>query len=110
MMFGCFRKGDANDPDMYVAAITSTLARYPEDVIIEVTHPGTGLPTKSSFLPSVKEVFDYCEKRMEPRREAAARQKRIDKQLADRAEYESRGKKLSDHISKGFSPSTQGEI
>lgn len=87
-MFGCFRKGEANDPDTYVAAITSTLTKYPEDIVIMVTHPSSGLPVMTDFLPSVKEVYEACESYMQPRREAEARQKRVDKQLAERAEWE----------------------
>ena len=83
-MFGCYRKGDANDPDTYVAAITATLARYPEDVIRDVTHPATGLPTQKDFLPTVKEVFTACEAIMRPRREAEARRARIARQIAER--------------------------
>jgi hypothetical protein len=90
-MFGCYRKGDANDPDTYVAAITATLARYPEDVIRDVTHPATGLPTKQSFLPTVKEVFDACEAIVQPKREVSARQAQLERQLAERAAWE-RGK------------------
>jgi len=88
LLLGCYRRGDANDPDTYVAAITATLARYPEDVIRDVTHPAHGLPTKKDFLPTVREVYLACEEIMQPRREAAARQARIDKQLAERAEFE----------------------
>lgn len=90
LLLGCYRRGDANDPDTYVAAITATLARYPEDVIRDVTHPAHGLPTKKDFLPTVREVFLACEELMQPRREAAARQARVDKQLAERAEFERR--------------------
>lgn len=89
-MFGCFRKGDANDPDTYVAAITATLARYPEDVIRAVTHPATGLPIQKDFLPTVREVYLACEEFEQPRREAAARQRRIDQQFAERAQFEAR--------------------
>jgi hypothetical protein len=84
LLLGCYRKGDANDPDTYVAAITATLARYPQDVIKAVTHPATGLPTQKDFLPTVREVFLACEAIIQPRREAAARQARIAKQIADR--------------------------
>lgn len=84
LMFGCYRKGDANDPDTYVAAITATLARYPEDIIRDVTNPASGLPTKKDFLPTVKEVFEACEEIMQPRRMAEARQDRIARQIAER--------------------------
>lgn len=90
LLLGCYRKGDASDPDTYVAAITATLARYPEDVIRDVTHPAHGLPIKKDFLPTVREVYLACEEIVQPRREAAARQAQIDKQLAERAEFERR--------------------
>lgn len=90
LLFGCYRKGDANDPDTYVAAVTATLARYPRDVIKAVTHPAKGLPTKSKFLPNVAEVYEACEEMMTARREEAARRKRVDQQLAERADFEKR--------------------
>jgi hypothetical protein len=75
-----------------VAAITATLARYPEDVIREVTHPANGLPTKNDFLPTVKEVFDACEAKMYVRRRHEEWKKSVEKQLAERAEWEGRRK------------------
>lgn len=87
-MFGCYRKGDANDPDTYVAAITATLSRYPEDVIRTVTHPATGLPIQNDFLPTVREVYLACEAIERPRREEKAREERVRKQLAERAGFE----------------------
>jgi hypothetical protein len=61
LMFGCYRKGDANDPDTYTAAIAAVLAEYPAEVIKAVTDPRTGLPRKVSWLPTVKEVSDACD-------------------------------------------------
>src|ERR1700733_10534882 len=58
LLLGCYRTGDANDPDTYVAAIAATLARYSAQIITDVTHPVTGLPSKKGWLPTVKEVFD----------------------------------------------------
>lgn len=86
-MFGLFRKGEANEPETYVAGITATLAKYPENVISAVT--GTaGIVLESDFLPSIKQIFDACETRMAPIREVEARRKRVEKQLAERAEWE----------------------
>lgn len=90
LLFGCYRKGDANDPDTYVAAITAVLSRYPHDVIRDVTHPVKGLPIRCDFLPTVKEVYLACEERVSPRREDAARKKRVERQLAERGETEPR--------------------
>ena len=61
LLFGCYRKGEANDPDTYTAAIAAILAEYPEQVIREVTDPRVGLPRKLSWLPTVKEVSDACD-------------------------------------------------
>jgi hypothetical protein len=82
-MFGCYRKGDANDPETYVAALAAVLASYPEDVIKNVTHPVTGLPSRVDFLPTVAEVFRACEAGMEPRRREAARRALAARRRAD---------------------------
>ena len=84
LMLGCFRRGEANDPATFVAAITATLSRYPDAVILAVTDPATGMPARSDWLPTVREVRDYCEDVWEPIREQAAREKRIAEQLAAR--------------------------
>jgi hypothetical protein len=86
LLLGCYRKGDANDPDTYVAAITATLARYPEDVIRDVTHPATGLPIQKDFLPTVREVYLACEAIDGPRRRRAESDALTRRQLADQAE------------------------
>jgi hypothetical protein len=75
-----------------VAAITAILARYPEAVITEVTHPATGLPKKKGWLPTVKEVSDACEDAVEFSVQHAARLKRIQDQMEARAR-EDRGEK-----------------
>lgn len=90
LLFGCYRKGDANDPETYVAAITAVLSRYDETVIRQVTHPAKGLPIRTNFLPTVKEVFEACEDIDAPRREEQARKKRVEKQIAEREEGEAR--------------------
>ena len=72
VLFGCFRKGDANDPEMYTAAIASILAEYSPEVIQHVTDPRTGIARKINWLPTVAEVdaacmahADWCMKRDE---------------------------------------------
>jgi hypothetical protein len=64
MLFGCYRRVDANDPDIYVAAISAVLAIYDADLIREVTDPRTGIITSEkymSFMPSVGELKNYCD-------------------------------------------------
>jgi hypothetical protein len=88
LLLGCYRSGEANDPDTYVAAISATLARYSEQIITDVTHPVSGLPAKKSWLPTVKEVFDACELEADRDRQQTARERRIQEQFAAREEQD----------------------
>jgi hypothetical protein len=75
LLFGCYRKGDANDPEIYTAAVAAVLAEYEPDVITRVTDPRTGLPRKTKFLPNPAEVSEACdEARKVLKAEAAAMQ------------------------------------
>ncbi len=62
-----------------MAAVTAVLAQYSEDIVTRVTHPVTGLPTKKSWLPTVKEVYDACEEAAAP----AVRQQERDRIVAE---------------------------
>jgi hypothetical protein len=84
LLLGCYRTGDANDPETYVAAIAAILARYPMWVITSVTHPASGLPSQKSWLPTVKEVTDACLAALAPVAEREARTPRVREQLAER--------------------------
>lgn len=77
ILIGCFRSGDAADPEVYVTAVGAVLSRYPEDVVRQVTDPVRGLPGRSKWLPTVSEVREACEALMRPRVEAEARRKRF---------------------------------
>lgn len=89
LLFGCYRTGDANDPGTYVAAITAVLARYPEEIITQVTHPVSGLPGNGKgWLPTVKEVVDACNEVHEPILQNELRLKRIKEQLEQREREE----------------------
>lgn len=65
MLFGCYRRGDANDPDTYVAAVAAVLASYDDaDLIREVTDPRTGINATekfASFMPNAGELKIYCD-------------------------------------------------
>ena len=61
LLFGCYRKGDANDPETYTAAVMAILAEYPKEVIHYVTDPRTGIPRKSKFMPNPAEVSEACD-------------------------------------------------
>ena len=61
LLFGCYRKGDANDPETYVAAVTVVLAEYSGETIRRVTDPRTGLPRTNKFMPNPAEVAEACD-------------------------------------------------
>lgn len=83
-MFGCYRKSDAADPETYAAAISAVLAAYPLEIVLRVTNPVHGLPSKSNWLPTVKEVRDACD-------EIEGRERRsLERQKLEREQIEAR--------------------
>lgn len=88
LLLGCYRTGDANDPETYVAAITAVLSRYSMPTITAVTHPVSGLPVEVKWLPSVSEVREACERAELPIRNQEAREKRIAAQMAERRQQD----------------------
>jgi hypothetical protein len=60
-LFGCYRKGDANDPETYTAAITAILAEYSPEVIQRVTDPRTGIARTNKWMPNPAEVAEACD-------------------------------------------------
>lgn len=72
-----------------MAAIAAILSRYPAWVVTSVTHPATGLPSKKSWLPTVKEVSDACKDAFESVAEQEARLERMKAQLEERDRVDS---------------------
>lgn len=65
-MFGCYRKGDANDADTFVKAVSHVLSHYAAEVVRDVTDPFAGLPSRKkdngySGMPDVADVKEACE-------------------------------------------------
>lgn len=71
LLFGGYRKGEANDPDNYVASLVLILSEYPEWVVRSVSDPRTGIQKEIGWLPSMKEIYEACEYRMRDVRRAA---------------------------------------
>lgn len=64
LLFGSYRRGDANDPEIYVRAVTAVLACYDFELMREVTDPRTGIMTTEkymSFMPNPGELKVYCD-------------------------------------------------
>jgi hypothetical protein len=54
------------DPQVYSSAVVSTLMTWPEEVIIAVTEPATGIPSRIAWLPSIAEIVSACKDAYEP--------------------------------------------
>ena len=68
MLFAGYRRGDANDPDGYVASIAAVLSMYEPELIRRVTDPRTGISTTEkfmSFMPNSGELKVYCDQQAE---------------------------------------------
>lgn len=98
-MIGCFRKGDANDPKIWLTAVIGTLVCYPIEVIREVTDPVVGMPSRFKWLPTIAEVREECETIVTRRTRALVQSARVTRQLTERIAFENetadRAKRLS---------------
>ena len=64
ILIGCYRKGEADNPEVYTTALAAILEGYPESVVRFVTDPRTGLPGRSNWLPTIAEARGACETAM----------------------------------------------
>lgn len=64
LLCGCYRRGDANDPDTYITAIAAVLEMFEFDIIREATDPRLGISTSEkfrAFMPNSGELKAYCD-------------------------------------------------
>jgi hypothetical protein len=88
ILLGCYRSGEASDPELYIRSIVRVLADYPVEVMRRVTDPLTGLPRRVQWLPSASEVARACEEIFGPQRWAAEWDRKARETLAARAHPE----------------------
>jgi hypothetical protein len=83
-LLGCYRTGDANDPETYIAGVVAVLSRYDIPIIREITEPATGIASRLKWLPSVSEVRAECDILADRETRRAEREKQIQEQFAAR--------------------------
>lgn len=83
-LLGCYRTGDANDPEIYITAAVRVMSQYPLDVVQRVVDPITGLPGKINWLPTVKEIRDACQEIYGPTQRLNEWKDKAAQQLAER--------------------------
>lgn len=94
LLFGQYRKGDANDPEIYVATVAAILADYPSETIRYVTDPRTGIAANPlsdpetgrvwSGMPDAANVKRACELHYAPTRRLMEREKAARQQIEER--------------------------
>ena len=77
ILYGCYRRTDADSPEIFLSAAIAVLCGYPESVVRAVCDPRNGLPRRSKFPPNIYELTEACDERMRPLLEAE-RRRRID--------------------------------
>lgn len=87
-MLGCFRTGDANDPEVYVTAVIAVLCRYELSIVEAVTSPTDGLPARLNWLPTVAEIRKACEEVHAQNSRLDEQHTRLIEQFRERDEYE----------------------
>ena len=87
-LYGSFRRDDASDPDVFLQGVAAIFRNYPTDVLNQVCDPFSGLPSKSTFPPSFREIKDACEEILDIGRRQRKRDDSIREQLADRDRHE----------------------
>lgn len=84
LLFGSYRRGDANDPAAYLATIAAVLSEYPEETIRYVTDPRTGIASNPkrdprtgrawTGLPDPGDIRWACEAHYGPTKRAIERE------------------------------------
>lgn len=65
ILFSAYRNDQYSDPEGYVASLGMVLEQYPNDVIVYVTDPRTGVQRDLKWPPTIAEIVDACDKRMQ---------------------------------------------
>ena len=61
-IFGCYRRDEAHDPEMFVAALAAILGDYPAIVVDYIADPRTGVLSEFPMgLPNVGQIRELCE-------------------------------------------------
>jgi hypothetical protein len=91
LFFGSFRKADADDPETFTAGCSRLFTAYPPEAVRHVVDPVTGLPGRSQWLPTMKEIRDSLEAWKSEQSKVKADQQRIEaarRQIAERKQWQ----------------------
>lgn len=119
---GRWPNGRPDNPGAYFAGLSEILVRYPPAVVDDCCDMNTGLPSRLQFLPTGRDVKEFCEARLahyttvaraNPEQIARARQEvehralpPPDQSPAERATMAERFRALIDHLMHVKSPAS----
>lgn len=88
MMYGCYRRSESYDPEIFAAAAAAVLSDYDLDIVDYVTDPRTGLPSRIKWPPEAQEIRSACDALQAEREQSMRRERLIAAQLAEREQIE----------------------
>lgn len=63
MLFSAYRTDQYADPDGFLTSLGAVLEQYPNEVIIYVTDPRTGVQRGQKWPPTIAEIVEACDNR-----------------------------------------------
>lgn len=88
LIFGCYRADQFSDPEVFVTAVASILAQYPQEVGGQLSNPKTGIAGQCKWPPSIAEIREACDRFIAPAHRAMARQASIEEQFQEREKWD----------------------
>lgn len=64
ILFSAFRADQYSDADGYLTSLGMVLEQYPNEVIIWITDPRTGVQRHAKWPPTISEIVEACDKRV----------------------------------------------
>lgn len=77
ILFSAFRTDQYADAEGYVASLKMVLEGYPDDVIVHVTDPRTGVQRGCKWPPTIAEIVSACDARLQELVKLAGRQRKV---------------------------------
>lgn len=64
-IFGCYRVDQFADPEVFMNSLGAVFEGFPDEVIVYVSDPRTGIQRRSKWPPTISEVVEMCEEHRE---------------------------------------------
>ncbi len=64
IIFSAYRTDQYSDPQGYMTSLGAVLEQYPNDVIVHVSDPRTGVQRGCKWPPTISEIVEACDNRV----------------------------------------------